>query len=421
MSFDPYGHEDAFYSVHGRDSGYAPIPVRPPSAEDIAALEKQREAALAAETQATSNSLFGGANPNGALSSMPSGILDPRAMALFGLAQGLFKAGAPSAVPTGFGGALSSGLQGGMQGLVQGHQIQQQQAYRQAQMKQMEAQARAAEARLNQPRIVPPGGSMVGPDNKPVFTAPFKPEPTKESPLAQLLRERDALSPEDPRRPAYEDAIKRQSTHQPPIATVTLPPQEKKFDEAVGKEFGEQYAGLMKADMNAPANVAKYQRLGQLLKQAGTGKFTSTTTDIKAMAKGLGIDLNSMGVADNVAPAQAATALANQLALELRSPAGGAGMPGALSDQDRQFLLQMVPSLESDPNAWPKMIEYRVKLAQREQQVAKMARAYRKKSGRYDEGFYDELQEWSNKNPLFPEVPKAPSGEGWGIQKVPNG
>jgi hypothetical protein len=55
------------------------------------------------------------------------------------------------------------------------------------------------------------------------------------------------------------------------------------------------------------------------------------------------------------------------------------------------------------------MIEYRVKLAQREQEVAKKARAYRKKHGKFDEGFYDELQEWSNKNPLFPDAPKTPA------------
>ena len=77
-------------------------------------------------------------------------------------------------------------------------------------------------------------------------------------------------------------------------------------------------------------------------------------------------------------------------------------MPGALSDQDREFLLKMIPSLESDPAAWPKMIEYRVQLAKREQQVAKMARAYRRKNdGKFDEGFFDELQEWSNKNHMF--------------------
>jgi hypothetical protein len=351
--------------------------------------------------------MSGWANPNGALSGMPAGILDPRAMALFGLAQGLFKAGAPTATPTGMGGALGSGIQGGMQGLMEGQKLASQQAYRQAQMKQMEEKARIDQLKLNQPRVVPAGGSVVGPDNKPLFTAPFKPEPAKESPLAQFRRERDALRAQDPNHPdlpTYDEAIKRASTHQPPVATVTLPSQEKEFDKEVGKKFGQQYSSLMEADMNTPATIGKYQRLSSLLKQAGTGKFTSTTTQIKAMAKGLGMDLGSMGIEDNVAPAQAATALANQLALELRNPSGGAGMPGALSDKDREFLLQMIPGLESDPNAWPKMIEYRVKLAQREQQVAKMARAYRKKNGKYDEGFYDELQEWSAKNPLFPQV-----------------
>jgi hypothetical protein len=151
--------------------------------------------------------------------------------------------------------------------------------------------------------------------------------------------------------------------------------------------------------------------LGSLLGQVSTGKFKGATTDIKAAAKSLGIDLNAIGVADDVAPAQAARALSNQMALELRNPAGGAGMPGALSDKDREFLLQSIPGLENDPSAIGKMIEYRVKLEQRSQKVARMARDYRKKNGRFDDGFFDELQEWSEKNPLFPQaaVTSAPS------------
>jgi hypothetical protein len=83
-------------------------------------------------------------------------------------------------------------------------------------------------------------------------------------------------------------------------------------------------------------------------------------------------------------------------------------MPGALSDKDREFLIQSLPTLENDPGAVGKMIEYRVELAKREQQVAKMARAYRKKNnGTFNEGFYDELAAWSEKNPLFKEAPKA--------------
>jgi hypothetical protein len=187
--------------------------------------------------------------------------------------------------------------------------------------------------------------------------------------------------------------------------------EETEFGKKVGAEMGEQYAGLLKADMNAPTTIAKYHRLGSLLGQVSTGKFKGATTDIKAAAKSLGIDLNAIGVADDVAPAQAARALSNQMALELRNPAGGAGMPGALSDKDREFLLQSIPGLENDPSAIGKMIEYRVKLEQRSQKVARMARDYRKKNGRFDDGFFDELQEWSEKNPLFPQaaVTSAPS------------
>ena len=272
--------------------------------------------------------------------------------------------------------------------------------------------------KLQQPRVVNPGDTLVGPDNKPVFTNPPKPDKPHESPMAALLRERDALPVGHPNRAMYDDAIKKSTTHQPATAVTVDTRQENEFSKKVGGELGEQYAGLMRADMNAPTTMGKYQRLGNLLSEVGTGKFKGTTVELKAAMKGMGVDLNSMGIRDDVAPAQAAKALANQMALELRNPAGGAGMPGAMSDQDRQFLTQMVPSLESDPGAWPKMIEYRVKLAQREQQVAKMARAYRKKhEGKFDEGFFDELQEWSNKNHLFPEQPKvAPAADGWSIK-----
>lgn len=175
------------------------------------------------------------------------------------------------------------------------------------------------------------------------------------------------------------------------------------FQKTVAGEMAKNYADLQRADFNAPAQMAKYQRLQGLLSGVKTGKFTATTTQLKAAAKATGIDLEALGVTDDVAPAQAALALSNQLALELRNPAGGAGMPGALSDKDREFLVSMVPGLENDPAAIPLMIEYRQRIAQREQQVAKMARAYKKRTGKFDDSFYDELAEWSAKNPLFKE------------------
>jgi hypothetical protein len=174
------------------------------------------------------------------------------------------------------------------------------------------------------------------------------------------------------------------------------------FGKTMAEGYAKQYQEIAKADFNAPAKIQQYQRLGSLLGQVKTGKFTATTSQLKAAAKSAGIDLGALGVADDVPQAQAAQALSSQLALELRNPAGGASMPGAMSDKDREFLTAMVPSLENDPGAIGLMIEYRTKLAQRDRDVAKLAREYRKRNGgKFDDGFYDELAKWSDKNPLF--------------------
>ena len=330
---------------------------------------------------------------------------DPRTHGILNLAAGLLQAGGPSRTPVGFGQALGMGMQQGLSGYQQAQQAQMMNEFRRRQLQMQEEEAkRKATAPIN----MSPGGVLLDPTTRqPIFQAPFAPRapvaaPGPESPLGKLAFDlKNGLIDQK----QFDEQFKKLTAPSSPLVTVDNR-QMGKFDETVGRELGEQYSGLLKADMNAPSTIAKYERLGNLLGQVNTGKFKGATTDIKATAKSLGIDLTALGVADDVAPAQAARALSNQIALELRNPAGGAGMPGALSDKDREFLLQSIPGLENDPQAVSKMIEYRVKLAKREQEVAKKARAYRKKNGKFDEGFFDELSEWSAKNPLFPEAGK---------------
>jgi hypothetical protein len=76
-------------------------------------------------------------------------------------------------------------------------------------------------------------------------------------------------------------------------------------------------------------------------------------------------------------------------------------MPGAMSDADRQFLVNMVPGLATTPGGRKLMLETATKLANRDKEVAAMARKYRQKKGNIDEGFYDELAQFSAANPLF--------------------
>lgn len=175
--------------------------------------------------------------------------------------------------------------------------------------------------------------------------------------------------------------------------------QENAFASKVGAEFGDAYVGLQKGDAMASNKINKLSRLESLLNNSGkTGKFTPNTMELKAAADSLGFKVDS-----KLPYQQAAQALSNEIALEMRNPSGGAGMPGALSDSDRVFLTNMVPNLAKTPEGNKELLATAKKLAQRDKEVAALAREYKQKNGRFDEGFYEVLSRYSARNPLFPE------------------
>jgi len=180
--------------------------------------------------------------------------------------------------------------------------------------------------------------------------------------------------------------------------------------KTVGEFYGTQFRNLQEGGLQAQQMNNRIDRLAGLLEQVNTGAFTGTGQQFKAAAKGLGFDLASLGIPDDVAPAQAAAALSNELALQLRNPAGGAGMPGALSDKDREFLVSMVPGLEQTPEGRRMMVDTMKRLNRRSMEVAEMARKYRQSKGQLDEGFFDQLQQFSDSNRLFQDAPNAPQG-----------
>jgi hypothetical protein len=162
-------------------------------------------------------------------------------------------------------------------------------------------------------------------------------------------------------------------------------------------------SGMQSTALQARTGIAQVNRLSQLLDQVATGRFTSSTQEIKQMAKGIGIDLGALGITDDTAPAQAADALSKQLALSLRNPSQGAGMPGSLSNSDRDFLAKMVPGLETTPEGRKLMIQYAVKMYQRQIDLAKITNDYmRSPEAKKDpNGLYTKLQEYADAHPLF--------------------
>jgi hypothetical protein len=164
----------------------------------------------------------------------------------------------------------------------------------------------------------------------------------------------------------------------------------------IAKNYGKIYNDLQNASMQNPAKVAKVKRIGALLGDFEGGKLSGVGVDIAKLANSAGFKIDG-----KLPNKEAAEALTNEVALELRSTADGAGMPGAMSDADRQFLKNMTPQMAQTAEGRRTIIESRVKLMERESQVAGMARQYKKKYNKLDEGFFTQLQDWSNRNPLF--------------------
>lgn len=206
----------------------------------------------------------------------------------------------------------------------------------------------------------------------------------------------------------YQSALKRAGANQTSIINT----QERAESKAVGEYYGGSYADIQKAGMNATSKINRYDRLGTLLEGVSTGKLTPLGLEVAKTAESLGIKIDP-----SLPNKEAAQALSSEIALELRNPSGGAGMPGAMSDSDRQFLVSMVPGLATTPEGRKMMLETARKLAQRDQEVASLARQYRARNGSIDEGFYDQLATWSAQKPLFQqksimrqEQPKPSSG-----------
>jgi hypothetical protein len=182
----------------------------------------------------------------------------------------------------------------------------------------------------------------------------------------------------------------------PSQADTNAAAADKTYQENVAKDVVSQRKSIMDAGMAAPQNIARYQQIGKLLQDVDGGALTPTGTQIASVANSVGLKIDR-----NLPNKEAAASLANQMALELRSPASGAGMPGAMSDQDRNFLVSMTPNQAQTAQGRKQIIDAYVLLQQRNQKIAQFARNYEKKYGRLDNDFFDQMQQWANANPLF--------------------
>jgi hypothetical protein len=187
------------------------------------------------------------------------------------------------------------------------------------------------------------------------------------------------------------------------LAVSQQNPSDSLYDNENAKASATQYQQLQSAGMKAPGQIAKYKQLDTLLANHDGGKLSPLGMDIAQLGNSLGLKIDK-----NLPNKEAATALTNELALALRDPSSGGGMPGAMSDADRQFLMSSVPNMAQSTQGRRQMVQMYTGVLQRNQDVAGMARKWQQRYGRLDavnpatgKSFQDNLQDWSSRNPLF--------------------
>jgi len=133
----------------------------------------------------------------------------------------------------------------------------------------------------------------------------------------------------------------------------------------------------------------------------GSGSIAPYEVQMRGFLKGLGV-----GDADTLAGGELARSVQNQMALLVRNPESGMGMPGALSDADRTFLVQTMPGIDKSPGGNQIMIAVAKKAAQRKMEIAALAEQYATQNGGM-EGFQAALKAWAEANPMLDDALKA--------------
>ncbi len=223
--------------------------------------------------------------------------------------------------------------------------------------------------------------------------APKEAEP---SPLARLIKERDALPEGDPRRVAYDQNI----------AALGRGQQQSKYDQAADEAAVKLNEEIFTNANRSLADRGTYNAVLAAVNNPNVdqGVLAEATLAVRKTLNAFGVDGGATG------PSEMLNALGNQISLKLRDPSNGAGMPGAMSDADRNFLKSMSISLGNSRQANELLAKYYMAVQQRAIDLNDLRQNYIAKNGRIDEGFKTAMAEYYKNNDPTRELSRSLSG-----------
>lgn len=197
-------------------------------------------------------------------------------------------------------------------------------------------------------------------------------------------------------------------------AAAASDPYAATYDEQFAKDSAKKNAELGRkitsAGLDAQSQMNSLDRTEQLASDPevyqGTGaQFTLPIR--RAMSAIPGLNQLPYSSPEAVAKSDEFASLSNAMALMVRNPDAGLGMPGALSDKDREFLVSTVPGLSRSPGGNKLMIEAAKRVQKRKIEIADFKAQYVAENKRLDDRFFEIVSKWSQDNPMFEDLATA--------------
>ncbi|MBX9465569.1 MAG: hypothetical protein KL840_21810 [Aquamicrobium sp.] len=173
---------------------------------------------------------------------------------------------------------------------------------------------------------------------------------------------------------------------------------EKAWDTESAKLWAKRYDDITAGAMNSQQMLGMYDLAEQAFDSGvRTGFGAETELTLRQLGAAMGLDTDPAKLAGG----ELIRSVQNRMALMMRSPDGGMGMPGALSDRDIKFLKDSQIGIDRSPEGNKRMLQAYRLMEQRKIEIARIADEYVQQNGRLDAGFNSYLRDYANANPLF--------------------
>lgn len=181
-----------------------------------------------------------------------------------------------------------------------------------------------------------------------------------------------------------------------------------KYSEERGKGRAENANNIEKDERGAIKSITSLGAMANAMDDPNfySGFMADQVQAAKKLAVAMGGDPNQ------VAATESFNSFAKQAALDSMGGSLGTGF----SNADRDFVEGQVPTQANTPAGNKALIQIHKKIAERKIQIARKMRTYEDAHGQLDNGFMDELSQWAEENPMFPqqqqqEAPQTQGGQ----------